>query len=373
MKIVAFYLPQFHCIPENDEWWGKGFTEWVNVKKAKPLFEDHNQPRVPLDENYYNLLNNETIRWQAELAKEYGIYGFCIYHYWFGGHKLLQKPMENFLQDKTIDINYCVCWANENWTNAWASAEMTTLISQKYGGEEEWTEHFMYLLPFFQDERYIKEDNKPLIVIYRPDIIECRVKMFECWERLAKENGFAGIKVASQNSGESYYGKEESFIDYRIEYQPNHASRWLKGNVYLFLKRQKEKMMKLLGAIFKTSYFSTLYFKPKMEYRDYDKFWKIILKHKPLDEKSIAGAFVDWDCTPRKGERGSVCIGVTIEKFKFYFGELIKKVKSEYKTDYIFIFAWNEWAEGGYLEPDTKNQYGFLEAIKEQLMEAGEI
>ena len=165
MKIIAFYLPQFHEIPENNKWWGKGFTEWVNVKKARPLFENHNQPRVPLNKNYYNLLDEKTQKEQVKLANDYGLYGFCFYHYWFDGKLLLEKPVEKFLENKSLDTHFCICWANEHWTNAWANKEAKVLIEQKYGNKKEWKEHFDYLLNFFKDDRYIKENNKPLLVI----------------------------------------------------------------------------------------------------------------------------------------------------------------------------------------------------------------
>lgn len=141
MKIIAFYLPQFHNIPENDEWWGNGFTEWTNVKKAKPLYEGHMQPRVPLGGNYYNLLDDNVKIWQADLAKKYGVYGFCYYHYWFNGKMLLEKPMEQMLANKEVDIPFCICWANEPWTKAWVGDERKLLIAQEYGQEEEWKQH----------------------------------------------------------------------------------------------------------------------------------------------------------------------------------------------------------------------------------------
>lgn len=157
MKVIAFYLPQFHETPENNEWWGQGFTEWNNMKAAKPLFEGHNQPRIPLNNNYYNLLDEKTLEWQTKIAREHGVYGFCCYHYWFGSKMLLEKPMEIYLKDKNCDLPFCFCWANETWTNAWAAeteSDRKTLIKQEYGDKEEWERHFQYLLPFFKDERY---------------------------------------------------------------------------------------------------------------------------------------------------------------------------------------------------------------------------
>lgn len=371
MKVIAFYLPQFHTIPENDEWWGEGFTEWVNVKKAKPLFEGHNQPRVPLHNNYYNLLNQETLHWQVDMANKYGIYGFCMYHYWFHGHKLLEKPVENFLKDKSLHIHFCICWANENWTNAWASSERKVLIEQDYGEKEDWEKHFYYLLPFFQDDRYIKEDNKPFMVILRPDIIECCQAMFSYWDALARRNGFDGMIFASQ-----YPGSEQLMLEnltYHIEYQPNYAYRWSKKPAYLFAKRQKDKIMNRLNEVFHTHFFSTVYYEPKLERRDYDVLWNAILSHKPSSDKCIPGAFIDWDNTARRGERGSVCVGASPEKFRNYFDKLLQKARIEYKTDYLFIFSWNEWAEGGYLEPDEKYGYQYLEIIKKLLLKNQEL
>jgi len=166
MKVVALYLPQFHTIPENDTWWGEGFTEWVNIKKAIPLFENHHQPRMPLQDNYYNLADPDVMRWQASIAKEHGVYGFCFYHYWFDGKLLLQKPIENFLENKDIDIHFCISWANEHWTDQWVSEKWNVLIEQRYGERDEWKVHFDYLLPYFKDDRYIKVDEKPVFVIY---------------------------------------------------------------------------------------------------------------------------------------------------------------------------------------------------------------
>ena len=228
MKIIAFYLPQFHNIPENDEWWGNGFTEWTNVKKAKPLYEGHMQPRVPLGGNYYNLLDDNVKIWQADLAKKYGVYGFCYYHYWFNGKMLLEKPMEQMLANKEVDIPFCICWANEPWTKAWVGDERKLLIAQEYGQEEEWKQHFMYLLPFFKDERYITKDGKPLFVFYRPDIVPCMKEMIETWDKLAKENGLSGITFAFQSGDYDWNNsKEAKLFDYDIEFQPPYASHWI--------------------------------------------------------------------------------------------------------------------------------------------------
>ena len=244
MKIIAFYLPQFHTIPENDEWWGEGFTEWSNVKAAKQLFENHRQPRVPLDNKYYNLLDRDTLAWQIELAKKYGVYGFCFYHYYFDGHMLLEKPMEIMRNDPTLNIPYCISWANENWTNAWkADGNVKTLIQQTYGDKGQWRAHFEYLLPFFKDENYIKEDNRPFFVIYRPEIIPCLNEMLDYWNQLAIENGFCGMVFAYQQlTFHVMSNHDESRFKYNIEYQPSYARYDMQMNQ----KEVKKKMAFLL-------------------------------------------------------------------------------------------------------------------------------
>ena len=371
MKILALYLPQFHTIPENDEWWGKGFTEWVNMKKAKALYNGHYQPRVPLDHDYYDLSNVNVMRKQTEIAKKYGIYGFCVYHYWFQGHKLLEKPMENYLEAKDIDFPYCFCWANEHWTNAWVSGENKILIEQDFTDKEDWKNHFYYFLSFFKDERYIKEDNKPFLVIYLPSIIETLNEMLEYWDILAKENGFAGMKYAYQHY--VYYldnDKDDSRFDYAIQFQPNLAMNLIKT------KRQaKIELLKTKLSIFlQTKLHIYLKLKQKEVTRiDYDAVWNKILEMKPVDKATIPGSFMDWDNTPRRGMRGSAMVGANPEKFEYYFDKQILHIKENYNTDKIIMFAWNEWAEGGYLEPDERYEYRYLEAIKRVLDKHNEL
>lgn len=373
MKVIAFYLPQFHEIPENNEWWGKGFTEWVNVKKAVPLFKDHYQPRVPLNHNYYNLLDLDTLKWQAKIAKEHGVYGFCIYHYWFDGHMLLQKPMEIIRQHPDIDINYCISWANENWTNAWVSANSKTLISQKYGGKKEWKEHFDYLLQFFNDDRYIKENGSPLLIIYRPEIITCLNEMLDYWDELAIKNGFNGITYLYQHSQFALMEKkDDSRFKYQIEYQPQLARLLMEPEPSLLLKG-KRKVNSVLEKYFHKGIDTTWVKKANgPEIFDYDKTWDFIINHEPLSGKSVPGAFVDWDNTPRRERSGSVAVGASPEKFKQYLKVQIRRAKEVYKKDYLFLFAWNEWAEGGYVEPDEKYKYGYLNAIHDALNENNE-
>ena len=362
MKLISFYLPQFHCIPENDKWWGEGFTEWVNIKKAKPLYDGHEQPVIPLNNNYYNLLDVETIKWQCELSKKYGLYGFCIYHYWFDGKLLLEKPMELLRDNPCIDTHYCICWANEHWTNQWVSTSEKVLIEQRYGDEKDWKKHFDYLLTFFKDSRYIKEDNKPLLVIYRPEIIPCLNDMLDYWNKLSIDCGFAGINFAYQHVGFDLLKKrDDSRFKYNIEYQPMYGMTFSKSG----FKKLLSKLISPIKKIFSkknANLFSGL--RKKLRITDYDHLWQKILSSPMISEKSVPGAFVRWDNTPRKGNGGLVVKGETPTKFEKYLFAQMERAKNIYHSDKLFIFAWNEWAEGGYLEPDEMYRYQYLEAIK---------
>ena len=225
VKVISYYLPQFHSIPENDAVWGKGFTEWNNVKAAKPYFQGHNQPRVPLNSNYYNLLNENTIAWQAKLAQDNGIYGWCIYHYWFSDKILLNKPLELLHRSDNIHMPYCICWANESWTNAWVSSgKPESFLKQEYGDKAEWKRHFEYLLQFFADPDYINENGCPLVVIYRPENIPNLNSCLDYWTELAVQNGLPGLTFAFQAIDFSLQlHSDASRFTYDIEYQPKYA------------------------------------------------------------------------------------------------------------------------------------------------------
>lgn len=372
MKTIALYLPQFHRIPENDEWWGEGFTEWTNVRQAKPMYEGHYQPRIPYNHNYYNLLDVDTIRWQAKIAKEYGVYGFCIYHYWFDGHLLLEKPLELLRDNEDIDINYCICWANEDWTNSWVSESNRTLIAQRYGDKEQWQEHFEYLQSFFDDRRYIQEDGKPLVIIYRPELIGKLNQMLDYWDDLARQHGYNGLTYAYQHV---YFAlqadKDDSRFKYAIDSQP----------AYTMLKMNSTGILSHLKRGVKSQLEKRLHWKPVLHSRaheagpkvySYDEIWEEALQKPPASEKSLPCGFTGWDNTPRKRKLGYVFDGGTPEKFKIYIKRLIERAVDVYKADYLFLFAWNEWAEGGYLEPDERFKFGYLEALKEALLETGE-
>jgi hypothetical protein len=376
MKIIAFYLPQFHEIPENNNMWGEGFTEWVNVKKAKPLFDGHFQPVEPLNDNYYDLTDIDVMRWQIELAKKYGLYGFCFYHYWYNGHKLLHIPVENYLKDKSQDFPYCLCWANHDWTMAWVNKKDNVIFGQDYSKEEDWKEHFNYFLSYFKDERYIKINGKPLLVIYqnpRQDNQKFFVKMLDYWINLAKKNGFDGICYTFQSVDIDLSAENDIYgFDYDIEYQPHYVHR-------LVYKRGESKFINFLKRInaktFRIKYASVSKYihRSKVEILDYDECWQKILEMGPIRPNSIPCAFVGCDTTPRRGERGMVIQGMTPEKFQKYLKAQIKRAKDVYKKDMMFIFAWNEWAEGAYMEPDKRWGYGVLDAMYTALRDLNEL
>jgi len=346
MKVIAMYLPQFHRVKENDEWWGEGFTEWSSVKLAKPLFEGHNQPVVPYKENYYDLTEKATMQWQADLMKQYGVDGVCIYHYWFkDGRKILEKPAENLLQWKDIDMPFCFCWANETWArtwsagadvNVWASTlekekrlkSSSVLLDQKYGWENDWKEHFDYLLPFFKDERYIKVDGKPVIVLYKTAQMACLENMIDMWKELAKKSGLKGLYLIAREGKPS----TRKIVDAIYVHEPSAATQGCE--------------VQWNGV----------------NYANYDEIWRRILDENKKQPFTVMG-FSRYDDSPRHGKRGLVIGGASSKKFKEYFSELLAKNEAS-GTEFTFLNAWNEWGEGMYLEPDAKSQCQYLECIQ---------
>ena len=359
IKIIANYLPQYHITEENNKWWGEGFTDWIATKTAKPLFRNHKEPRVPLNNNYYSLDDINAIRWQANLARNYGVYGFGIYHYWFSSNqKLLYKPAELLLNNKDIDINYMFIWDNGSWKRTWKKEKFANDWAPKfdnnlntennngilaeliYGGEEDWRIHFEYLLKFFKDKRYIKIDDKPVFAFFQPfNDFETIKKMSNYWDKLAKKNGFNGIICATR---ENY---KKNHLEYKIRYSPFSPE--------YILDKIKNKIKDIIAA--KTG---------TIRFYDYDKCWQeIITNAKKSDEKTFLSGFVDFDDTPRRANKGRVVQRSTPEKFGQYIEQLARIAKNK-NQEYLFVTAWNEWAEGAYLEPDMINGYKYLEQLK---------
>lgn len=347
MKLIAFYLPQFHEIPENNDAWGRGFTEWTNVRKARPLYVGHHQPRVPLHDRYYNLLEDGVMEWQMSLAKKAGIYGFCFYHYWFGGRMVLEKPVEMLLENKRIDFHYCFSWANEPWTKTWhgAGGEKEILIPQAYGGEEEWKAHYEYFRKYFQDERYIKERNCPVILIYRLRNIPHFNGMIRYWNQRAQEDGFDGIFLLSMDTWREQAAKSR-LVNGTVDFEPN-KTRAERMHISTVLKPSES--FGILRNRFAVG---------SMNYRE--------LNEKMLrtchGKNQFRTVFVDYDDSPRRGTRAVITKGSTPRKFGKYLRESIRLSREE-GNDYLFINAWNEWGEGNYLEPDTRYGYGYLEKV----------
>lgn len=363
-QIFAFYLPQYHQIPENDMFWGEGFTDWVTVKKAIPLYEGHEQPRIPLNDNYYDLSKTASVAWQAKIAKENGISGFGIYHYWFNDEQnILTRPAEIILENKDINIDYFFTWDNGNWIRSWSNLagndwsplfeDVSTpqkeeanskgiLIPYVLGKEASWRNHFMWLLPHFKDDRYIKVDKKPMFVIYNysKEIHD----MSAYWDKLAQENGFDGMYIVYRKDIKVRLPKgQASYL-----YEPS-ASSWETLPVIIYRKLLK---------IFHISY------GPKSF--DYDKVWRRLLNtmEKRPDPSFIPCGFVGYDDTPRRGRRGTVIKGQTPEKFARYMNKLYE-LASHQEKPFIFLTAWNEWGEGAYIEPDKKDKKRYLEALRQ--------
>ncbi|WP_442599235.1 glycosyltransferase WbsX family protein [Neobacillus sp. D3-1R] len=350
MKLIAFYLPQFHETDENNRWWGKGFTEWTNTRKAKPLFPGHYQPREPYQDYYYDLTDESAREWQAQIAKKYGIYGFCYYHYWFKGKRFLHKPLDAILEKGEPDFPFCLSWANDPWTRTWTGSNHEVLADQNYGEKVDWKEHFHFLLTVFKDKRYIRVENKPLFLIYRPsDIPQCE-EMLEYWQELAVENGLDGIYVVQTLN--RFNNPIIKGFDARIEFEPGYTMHLTNG-----IRSQRA----IDG------------YKQKFTVMDYDKYWSSILERKSdtASVKTYLGAFIDWDNSARVGGNNPLIFtGASPEKFSNYLTQQIKK-SIEMNSDLLFINAWNEWGEGTYLEPDQKYESQYLESVKKALENNG--
>lgn len=358
MRWFAFYLPQFHETEENNEWWGKGFTEWTHVNAAKPIYPGHRQPIAPLNDNYYNLMDKETVRWQTSLMKEYGIDGFVYYHYFFTGKKLLNKPAENLLQWKDIDQPFFFCWANHTWYQA-KNGTKRVLIEQTYGTQENWEEHFRYLLPFFRDSRYEKKDNKPVFMIFRADFAE-KKPMMEYFDRRCKESGFDGLYVIETflnvNVTDNY---ADAFAAARENCCPQTEQMYIRQPdlaIAIENRKRRRSPMRLVRKV--RSILAIKGIVPWVNRFDGNKTYDNMQNKCPRGEKVCHGVYFSWDNTPRHGVRGYVISPPEKERFMDY-------ADSVKEDEYVFINAWNEWAEGMVMEPTTHDGYKYLEWIRE--------
>lgn len=360
-KIITFYLPQYHTIPENDKWWGDGFTDWNNVKKGFPRFKGHYQPHVPSELGYYDLTNENTRIAQAELAKEYGISAFCYYHYWFNEKMLLEKPLNEVLNTGKPDFPFCICWANENWTRRWDGLDNEVLIQQNY---EEYDPiiHMEWLLKVFSDKRYVRIDGRPLYLIYNPcDIPDLRDKIV-LWRELAKENGFPDIYICSVKSIHNKFNENILIalgFDALVDFIPNRDLENYRNNTIF----QKLWFYKLLNKIIQMSGLTKKIRKlPLTNLYDYRKIASDSMADYEYKQKTFPCVIPSWDNSARKRNSTVIHNEDTGLYEKWLENSCNKVMKNSPDEQIVFINAWNEWAEGCHLEPDLKNGRKFLES-----------
>jgi hypothetical protein len=354
IKAIAFYLPQFHPIPENDKWWGKGFTEWTNVTKAKPLFKRHWQPRLPSDLGFYDLRVEETRIAQAELAKKYGIYGFAYWHYWFGnGKQLLEKPFQDVLISGKPDFPFCLAWANQTWSGTWHGlSNSIILVEQQYPGEQDYIDHFFKILPALKDKRYIMVNGKCLFMIYRANEIPDLCAFTKLWQNLAEENNLPGFHFVSCHDKSNLLS--DKGINAFIQDIPDRFA----FNQIPIIFRAYYRFKKGLGIKTKKRICKIDYNKYLSQYSQY-----------ALKENEYPMIMPDWDNSPRCGNDGWMFLNSSPLLFK----NLVQKAvyflnnKKNAEDKILIIKSWNEWAEGNYLEPDRKYGNQYLTALKDGL------
>jgi lipopolysaccharide biosynthesis protein len=337
-RLISFFLTQFHPIPENDAWWGKGFTEWTNVTKAAPLFDGHYQPHLPTDFGFYDLRLRETRRDQIRTAKEYGIDGFCYHYYWFSGIRLLNAPLDDMLADPESDMPFCLCWANENWTRRWDAAEHEVLIAQQYLPDDD-LNFIKSLEPFFADSRYIRFNGAPFLIVYRPQHLPDARKSVQAWRDYCRKAGIGEIHIcAALTHGNVDYA--QFGFDSGVEFPPhNMRTRNISHQIKFFEPFN--------GSVIQ-----------------FEAIARSFLDRTYPGCNVFRGVFPSWDNTARTGSRALVVINGTPENYEYWLTESIHRTKGDFpgQDRFIFINAWNEWAEGCHLEPDRKYQRAFLEA-----------
>lgn len=342
-KAIAFYLPQFHPFPENDAWWGKGFTEWTNVGKAKPMFQGHHQPHCPIHLGYYDLRVPEVMEEQARLAKEYGVSGFAYYFYWFGGKVLMDLPLQQMLGNPKVDMPFCMIWANENWTRRWDGRDQDVLIAQEHSPEDS-RALLDHLRPFMQDSRYIKVGGKPVFVIYRSAIIPDMKETILAWRRQAVEFGFPGLYVVCAQTFGTYDPRPDGF-DAAMEFPP-----------HIIKRKDVSDRMNQLHPDFEGSIYC------------YDEIVSGAVKREDDDFKVFPTAMLSWDNTARKNTKGHIHTNFSVVRYAQWLSSNAERVTRDRRLSadekLIFINAWNEWAEGTHLEPDQKHGYGYLAATR---------
>lgn len=347
-RLIAFYLPQFHPIPENDIWWGKGFTEWTNVAKAKPLYRGHYQPHVPADLGFYDLRLPEARGAQAELAEKYGVEGFCYYHYWFAGKQLLERPFNEVLSTGEPRLPFCLCWANQTWSGIWHGAPHRILIEQTYPGESDYVNHFNYLIKAFTDPRYMTVDGRPIFLIFRPMQIPEVKRATDTFRELASRAGLSGLHLV----GVERPGWKPTDHGFDASITPRLPSRWISWRAPL------KKLTELYGR-----------WAGWPEILTYENEWAEMVQAKLPGIENYPCVLPNWDNTPRSGKRGFVLQGSTPELFKKQLSLALKiNEGAPEQHNIVFLKSWNEWAEGNYVEPDLRFGLRYLEAIRSEIL-----
>ncbi|HSR10261.1 MAG TPA: glycoside hydrolase family 99-like domain-containing protein [Thermodesulfobacteriota bacterium] len=348
-RVIAYYLPQFHPIPENDEWWGKGFTEWTNVARAKPLFPGHYQPHVPADLGFYDLRLPETRIAQAELARHYGLEGFCYYHYWFGGRRLLEKPFEEVLASGVPDFPFCLCWANETWAGRWHGLSGRTLVEQTYPGQEDEEKHFHALLRAFQDRRYIRVNGKPVFVVYRPFELPNPKQTTDFWRELAGKNGLPGLYLIGVS--------DDPLLPMQVGFDASTPTKYMHP-AGLGQSKGTRKIRRLIR--------NALGF--PVDLYSYPKIYPYLTCPEAARPHVHPCVIPNWDNSPRCGKQAVILHGSTPEWFRKHFRTALRQVLSKpEESRFIFVKSWNEWAEGNHLEPDLKYGHAYLEVLRQEI------
>lgn len=354
-KAIAFYLPQYHPIPENDTWWGKGFTEWTNVTKAKPLFKGHYQPHLPADLGFYDLRLPETRLAQAELAKAYGIYGFCYYHYWFNGKHLLERPVNEILASGEPDFPFCFCWANENWTRRWDGMEREVLMAQNYNEDDD-LHHIRWLVQAFQDPRYIRVNDKPLFLVYRASQLPNSLRTTEIWRQEAHRLGIGDLFLCKV---ESFSTEQTDPIamgfDAAIEFQPD----WSRLGLPLQTGRRWD-LARAFGLAEQAYAGNNVH--------DYSTVVERMLEKPIPDYIRFPCVTPSWDNTARRKQGATILKNATPAAYEYWLKTIVQcSLANSTQEPFVFINAWNEWAEGNHLEPCQKWGHAYLEATARAL------
>lgn len=357
VRAIAFLLPQFHPIPENDEWWGKGFTEWRNVTKAKPQFPGHYQPHLPADLGFYDLRLPEAREAQAALARQYGIDGFCYYHYWFNGRRILERPFNEVLETGKPDFPFCLCWANENWTKRWEGDDQNVLLEQRYSHDDDLA-HIRSLIPAFKDSRYILVDGRPLFLVYRAEFMPDPIRTTDIWREAAAKAGISNLFLARVESHESYrhpVAPQSLGFDAEVEFAPFSCSM---GK--LLFHTRPYSMLSKIGLISKG------YVENRVS--RYDAMVYAMLNRPASEGTRFRCVTPSWDNSARKKD-AIIFDGSTPAKYEAWLRKVLGRTLQEHRGDkrIVFVNAWNEWAEGNHLEPDLKWGSAYLEATRRAL------